>query len=384
MKIIESNTQNCLKMKNLIAILFLFSLQNVLIQAQQPFKVRIIDLDTRQLDSVLPIEEPFYLTFKKKDTFDIESFRLFQVHFKQNVFSPSQKIRFYNVRINPISPKGKEMTVETIKLTEKTTITIEDTGRSKKIVKTEDRSIDPIKDKKYNATIFLPQLAPYNYYYILDLKDSSRLKDLKIDSASKKKKNWTELAEKIDMNGSISRDTDINMFKAIYYNSTIPLGNTGFDRLENINRRVTAVFGVTYLSLPNKAILPYAGLRYSIKPINKWIRQGEVQTDPTFDNTVWNRLAIDIGVTFTSIEDTTFKIKNLTGNMNLLTGIGYRISNFAYLSTGCVWYNKTSEADKTKIFLKPSFYFSFSLDWDIGKTFNAFAKLIGFKDIIIN
>ena len=336
--------------KTKILLTLLIVLLNVICYGQKkPFRDLVIDLDQHRIDSILPIEDAFYLKFISVNNFNLTNFRLIRVR-KRNSYLPfsGKEVLYYKdiplINVTPILtadilPKPTKVTNTS---STKTAVTIETT-----VTIVSEYPTTPAPLNKYTATVFLPALTPNFYYYLIQIPAGQTLQTL-------------------------------NLFNEILSPTNTALGNTALDVNENMNRHITATFGLSYLSLENKSVVPYLGLRYNFLPVNKWVRQGMSEmTTSNPGNRIFDRLAIEVGLTLTSIEDTTLKIKDITGKFALLTGLGYRVSNYVYISAGPLWYKETDATDKTKTSIKSKFYASLSLDWDIVKTFNSFGKLLG-------
>lgn len=322
----------------------------------RPFKEVVIDLDSHRSDSMLPIEESFYLKFVSTGPINLSNYRLLRIRKKASGKIYWKNIPFENVPAGVSVenlPKPIKVTLTNSQKTAPAALAAEVTNTS-----VAEHSNNPIA--KNTITILLPPLTPNFYYYLFQVSTHAGA-GVAIDA------------------GNLPVAT-YPLRTQIIANTTTPLGNTALGQSENMNRQISAIVGLAYIPLKNESVAPYLGLRYNFLSANKWVRQGirEMKNQGSSKlNRVFSNMAFDVGLTLTSLEDTNYRVKDLSGKINVLTGFGYRLSNFAFLSSGVVWYKKVDEADKTRTKIRNKFYASLSLDWDIAKTFNSFGKLLG-------
>lgn len=342
MKSAVFNISRCLMC--IIAVL----LSTYALSQKKPFREITVDLDEFKIDSLLPIEEPFYLRLISNTNFSLANYRLVRTRTRRSYipFVNSTVLYYKDIEFTTRTTANGAVTLPkaskaTITNSTKTAATTETTHTT--VV---EYSTTPTTGTKYWATIFVPALNPNFYYYLVHVAGTA-----------------------VDLHS-------LNMFTVIEAPTTIPLGNTALDPSENLNRHITATFGLAYLKLPNSSITPYLGLRYNFLPVNKWVRQGMAEMSTSGSaRRLLDRFAFDVGLTINSIEDPTNKVKDLTGKLNLITAVGFRVSNHLYISAGPVWYKLVNASSGTNVHSR--FSTSLSYDWDIAKTFNSFGKLLG-------
>jgi hypothetical protein len=160
--------------------------------------------------------------------------------------------------------------------------------------------------------------------------------------------------------------------------------NTFLSKNEYANRKVTAIFGIASFDHGTTIVRPYLGFRYNFFAVNN-AYQTRFYED-LYDYNIWkkaaSRFSLDLGVTIASIDDSLHNHYDLFSKNNLVTGIGYKISNGFFISGGALWYYTKEGPGPAMIGranrLNNSFYVSLSFDWDFGKSFDVLKKGLGF------
>jgi hypothetical protein len=123
-------------------------------------------------------------------------------------------------------------------------------------------------------------------------------------------------------------------------------------------------------SLSFQDIVPYLGLNYNLRSIDKSISMRKVRFKP------WNYyLSFHTGVTLTSLKIEN-KRDNLFGSFCLLTGVGVRINHIFRLTGGTVWFrsiNKNPLIDDKPLAFSP--YVGLSIDFELKDMFNGIGKI---------
>ena len=330
-------------MKKLLLVIILFTCQKTFSQtetAKTPKEIKV-NWDTKMFEAALPVDEPFILVVYSKNA--IPTLVLMR-YIQRNIFY------YYEQPIHVISDKQNvdisTITKQTVKTTTKDGATTTETN----VEYNGDPSVKLPFVRKYSV----PPLRANFYYALLPETDYNSGAD----------------ADDISTNGlKVQKDKGA-------------VTNSYLSYQDNTKRKVTAIIGVSYFNAQTKLVRPYLGLRYNFVPINKDIQSRyyeEMHFQASKLKRFANRLSLDFGITLASIEDTTHKQYDLFGKSNLLTGLGYRLGDGFFLSTGALWYNKKdlSNPSDIKFDIKRAWYISLSFDWDFSKSFDALKKSLG-------
>jgi hypothetical protein len=160
------------------------------------------------------------------------------------------------------------------------------------------------------------------------------------------------------------------------------ISDTYLSYLDFSRRRVTAIIGLAYFKAETRLVRPYLGLRYNFYPINQNY-QSKYYEDMHLEGNCLkkhlSRMSLDLGITLASIQDSARAQYNLFGTSNLVTGLGYKISDGFFISSGFSWYSKKEDIMKpeSQLKIKSSLYLSLSFDWDFGRSLDALKKSFG-------
>jgi hypothetical protein len=190
---------------------------------QKAFKEITVDLRERKIDSILPIEQSFYLNLISDAFFTLNDYRLLRVRIRKSYIPFASKRVLYYLDIpltNASAPTSKRISTKASKVT----ITSSERNRTDTVQERISTTVSEyllspeFNQIKYISRVYIEPLTPNFYYYLIRV-DTSEALGIDHDTLSK---------------------NNLNLFNAIESNTTIPLGNTALDASENLNRHITA------------------------------------------------------------------------------------------------------------------------------------------------
>lgn len=119
-------------------------------------------------------------------------------------------------------------------------------------------------------------------------------------------------------------------------------------------------------------VTPYVGLCYSLRPYDSDLKFREVKKQGLKP---WERLSFHLGLTLSSFAKTNYR-GDIFGSNNVMTGIGYRLSNVICLTGGGVFYNNIDPnplLDHKTVGFAP--YFGISINLKIKAALGDLAKV---------
>ncbi|MCC9070753.1 hypothetical protein LNQ49_03945 [Flavobacterium sp. F-65] len=112
-------------------------------------------------------------------------------------------------------------------------------------------------------------------------------------------------------------------------------------------------------------IVPYFGTNIYFRPVNKNITLAGSEDDFFWDG-FGRRFSLMFGISISSIAKTNYRTDLFGGNFNLVTGAGFRITDYFRLNAGALWYQKLNENPlNSNSNIQPAFFVSFSIDLDV-------------------
>lgn len=112
-------------------------------------------------------------------------------------------------------------------------------------------------------------------------------------------------------------------------------------------------------------VVPYFGTNIYFRPVNKNITLAGSEDDFFWDG-FGRRFSLMFGISISSVAKTNYRTDLFGGNFNLVTGAGFRITDYFRLNAGALWYQKLNENPlNSNSNIQPAFFVSFSIDLDV-------------------
>jgi hypothetical protein len=112
-------------------------------------------------------------------------------------------------------------------------------------------------------------------------------------------------------------------------------------------------------------VVPYFGTNIYFRPVNKNITLAGSEDDFFWDG-FGRRFSLMFGISISSIAKTNYRTDLFGGNFNLVTGAGFRITDYFRLNAGTLWYQKVNDNPlNSNSKVEPAFFVSFSIDLDV-------------------
>ncbi|MDB5137100.1 MAG: hypothetical protein JWP37_3703 [Mucilaginibacter sp.] len=127
---------------------------------------------------------------------------------------------------------------------------------------------------------------------------------------------------------------------------------------------VSGDLGIAAVPQFSKAV-PYLGTNIYFRPVNKDITLAG-SPDDSFGDKFGRRFSLMFGLSIATLAKTNYRTDLFGGSYNLVTGAGFRITDYFRLNTGAIWYQKLNDNPlNSNSYIQPAFFVSFSIDLDV-------------------
>lgn len=174
----------------------------------------------------------------------------------------------------------------------------------------------------------------------------------------------------------------IDAVSSFLYNDISIAGNSvNGDFVTRANTYVCADLGIALLPAIAK-LTPYIGTNIYFRPINtnaplKWCDHDKYPDGNSYNprrywsNWLGRRLSLVIGVSVVSVAKTYIRGDLMANSFNIITGVGFRITDWVRISGGALWYSKfDANPLNTTQTIKPTPFISISFDLRIKTALN--------------
>ncbi len=161
--------------------------------------------------------------------------------------------------------------------------------------------------------------------------------------------------------GSFTDIVTSNLFNDIIIDGTTTSG----DFNTSASYYISGDLGVAAIPQFSK-VVPYFGTNIYLRPVNKDITLAASPPDDTFWDDFGRRFSFMFGISIGSVAKTNYRTDLFGGNFNLITGAGFRITDYFRLNAGTLWYQKLNDNPlNSNSSIAPAFFMSFSIDLDV-------------------